>query len=487
MEIKNFKQLNTYNLLFCLIISGIIFILFKNVSSFNNLLGELNLAEEGYNPKPETCYVYFCRSAIIPYLYYLLLDTFSINIIIFLQIFLLILFAFIIRNNLINFNLNSWVANFLFLILILNPKFLKYSFSTQEESFYVPSLLIGISTIFLFFLKKNKKNLIYLNLAFALLVLIREAGIIFYIPLILINIHYLIHIDNRDYKNKLYLSVVIISILFSPKIINNSLTNYLNPEKINNHYFSMHALTSLISKQENNLKNIDDNLTRFINDRITKLNNIRKLENLDRIKRLNFECIIFPAMNNLSYLHPKIINFYENNYKKNLNKKLFSIYIKNFFQNPGIFLIKFHECFFGNFLMVELLTKEEMSEMKKILNNSIFDKDDKRIIERFHKISKNFYSVIEPIRFLNYFVLFITTISIIISTYSLFKNKNDKFAILSIIFFIMYYLVIHLHVNLISVQVRWFFTYYPLLIFSNLKIIELINSFIFKRIFNLNK
>ena len=155
MEIKNFKQLNTYNLLFCLIISGIIFILFKNVSSFNNLLGELNLAEEGYNPKPETCYVYFCRSAIIPYLYYLLLDTFSINIIIFLQIFLLILFAFIIRNNLINFNLNSWVANFLFLILILNPKFLKYSFSTQEESFYVPSLLIGISTIFLFFLKKK--------------------------------------------------------------------------------------------------------------------------------------------------------------------------------------------------------------------------------------------------------------------------------------------------------------------------------------------
>ncbi len=487
MEIKNFKQLNIYNLLFCLITSGIIFILFKNTTSFNNLLGELNLSEEGYNSKPETCYIYFCRAAIIPYLYYLLLDSLSINIIIYLQIFLLVLFAFLIRNNLINFNLNSWIANFLFLILVLNPKFLKYSFSTQEESFYVPALLLGISTIFLFFLKKNTKNLIYLNLAFALVVLIREAGIIFYIPLILINIHYLIQIDNRDYKKKLYLSVVIISILFSPKIINNSLTNYLNPEKINNHYFSMHALTSLISKQENNLKNIDDNLTRLINDRITKLNNIRKLDNLDRIKRLNFECIIFPAMNNLSYLHPKIINFYKNNYKKNLNKELFSIYMENFFKNPGIFLIKFHECFFGNFLMVELLTKEEMSEMKKILNNSIFDKDDKRIIERFHKISKNYFSVIEPIRFLNYFILFITILSIIISIFSLFKNKNDKFAILSILFFTMYYLVIHLHVNLISVQVRWFFTYYPLLIFSNLKIIELINSFIFKKIFNLNK
>ena len=46
----------------------------------------------------------------------------------------------------------------------------------------------------------------------------------------------------------------------------------------------------------------------------------------------------------------------------------------------------------------------------------------------------------------------------------------------------MYYLVIHLHVNLISVQVRWFFTYYPILIFSNLKIIEIINTFISRKL-----
>jgi hypothetical protein len=242
----------------------------------------------------------------------------------------------------------------------------------------------------------------------------------------------------------------------------------------------MHALTSLISKQENFQNNNDDNLSELINNRITKLNNIREIKNLDKIKKLNFECIIFPAMNNLSYLHPKILNFYENNHQEDLNKQLFGLYLKNFLKNPSIFLIKFHQCFFANFLMAELLTKEEMDDMEKILRNSVFDNDDKRIIERFHKISKNHYNVIEPLRIINISILVITLISIIISIKSLVRNKKDKFALLSILFFCMYYLTIHLHVNLISVQVRWFFTYYPLLIFSNLKIIELVNLFFIK-------
>ena len=38
--------------------------------------------------------------------------------------------------------------------------------------------------------------------------------------------------------------------------------------------------------------------------------------------------------------------------------------------------------------MVELLTKKEIDDMKKIIANPNFDNDDKRIIERFHKISK---------------------------------------------------------------------------------------------------
>ena len=85
-------------------------------------------------------------------------------------------------------------------------------------------------------------------------------------------------------------------------------------------------------------------------------------------------------MNNLSYQHPSIINFYENNYQKNLNEKLFILYLKFFFKDLG-----------------------------------------------------------------------------------------------------MYYLIINPHVNLISVQTRFFFTYYPLLIFSNLKIIELIDLSLIKR------
>ncbi len=482
MQIKNPRELNKYDALFCLIFSVIIFFLFNNVSLFNSTLGELNLPKNilDSEPKPDICYVYFCRAALTPYLYYLLLNFINVDFIIFLQIYLLVSVTFLIRIKLINLNLSTWLVNFLFIIIFINPKFLKYSFSTQEESFYIPALLFGIASLIGFILKKNVKNLIYLNISFALIVLIREAGIIFYFLIIIINIYYFTKIDNRKYKKKISLTFLIFIILISPIIINKNLTNYLVQKKINNHYFSMHALTSLISKQEN-LQNNDDSLSILINNRIAKLNNIREIKDLNKVQRFHFECVIFPALNNLSYLHPEILSFYENNYQENLNKKLFALYIENFIKNSGNFLIKFNQCFFSNFLLVEILTKEEMTGMKKILINPIFDNDDKRIIKRFHEISKNYYNLIKPIRILNLIVLTITFISIIISIKSLAQNKNDKFAMLSILFFCMYYLVINLHVNLTHVQVRFFFTYYPLLIFSNLKIIELTNLFFEKK------
>ena len=488
MEINNLKRFNIFNIIFCLIFSIIIFFLFNNISFFNNLLGEINLSDgmgftdNGIVSKPVSCNEYFfCRAPTIPHLYYYLLNTFNIDFVIFLQIFILVSTTFLIRIKLINLNLSPWIASFLFIIIAINPKILKYSFGTQEESFYVPALLFAISSLIEFILKKNTKNLINLNLSFALIVLIREAGIAFYFLLVLINIYYLIKIDNRSYKKKISLSIIAFLILISPQAINKSVTNQLNSDEINNHYFSMHALTSLISKQENYKNDNNSDLSKLINNRIIKLNKIREIENLDKNKKLNFECIIFPAMNNLSYLHPEILNFYKNNHQLNLNKQLFVLYTKNFFKNPNIFLIKFNQCFFANFLLVELLTKEEMNDMEKILRNPVFDYDDKRIIKRFHKISKNYYNVIEPLRTINITILVITLFSIMISIKSLIQNKKDKFAILSILFFCMYYLVINLHVNLISVQVRWFFTYYPLLIFSNLKIIELVNLFFIKK------
>jgi len=490
MEIENIKKFNKFDIIICLILSGIIFFSFNYLSFLNDLLGEINLSdgmgftENGIVTKPVSCNDYFfCRSPTIPYLYYYLLSTISIDFVIFLQIFFLVLATFLIRIKMINLNVRSWFASFIFFIIVFNPKILKYSFGTQEESFYIPALLFGISSLIQFILKKDNKNLIYLNLFFALIVLIREAGIAFYFLLVLINIYYLIKIFNKSYREKILLAIISFIILISPQVINKSLTSQLNTEEINNHYFSMHALTSLISKQEkyNNYFDDDSDLSNLIKDRIIKLNKIRDIENLDKHKKLNFECIIFPAMNNLSYLHPKILDFYEKNNKEDLNKQLFILYIKNFFKNPDIFLLKFNKCFYANFLLVELLSKKEMNDMEIILKNPIFDTDDKRIIERFHKISKNYYNIIEPLRIVNIIILVITLISIIISIKSLLTNKKDKFAILSILFFCMYYLVINLHVNLISVQVRWFFTYYPLLIFSNLKIIELINLFFLKK------
>ena len=488
MQVNNLRKFNKYDILFCFIFSIIIFFLFNNISFFNNLLGEINLSDlmgytdNGTASKPKPCNDYFfCRAPVIPYLYYLLFSFISINFVIFLQIFLLVSATFLIRIKLINLNLSSWIASFLFFILVINPKTLKYSFGTQDESFYIPALLLSISSLIEFVLKKDAKNLIYLNLTFALIVLIREAGIAFYFLLILINIYYLVKIDKNNYKKKISLIIIAFLILILPQTINKNLTNHLNIKKINNHYFSMHALTSLISKQENYKDDNNTDLSKLINNRIIKLNKIRDIKNLDKNNKLNFECVLFPAMNNLAYLHPEILNFYENNHQKDLNKQLFVLYTKNFFNNPNIFLMKFHQCFFANFLLAELLTKKEMSDMQKILRNPVFDNDDIRIIERFHKVSKNYYNVIEPIRIISFSVFIITLISIIISIKSITQNRKDKFALLSILFFCMYYLVINLHVNLISVQVRWFFTYYPLLIFSNLKIIELVNLFFIKK------
>jgi len=494
MAIKNLRNLNKYDVILCLIFSIIIFFLFNNISFFKNLLGEVNLTDgmgftnNGVVTKPISCNDYFfCRAPTIPYLYYYLLNTITVDFVIFLQIFLLVLATFLIRVELINLNLSLWIINFLFIIIIINPKILKYSLGTQEESFYIPALLFVISSLIKFILKKNIKNLIYLNLSFALMVLIREAGIILYFLPIILNVYYLIKLNDSSYKKKLSFITIFFLILISPQVINKSLTNHLNHDQIKNHYFSMHALTSFISKKENYKIDNDSDLSKLIHNRIIKLNKIREIENLDKIKKLNFECIIFPAMNNLSYLHPQILNFYKKNHQKNLNKQLFALYLKNILVNPNIFFMKFNQCFFANFFMAELLTKEEMDDIEKILENPIFDYDDKRIMERFHKISKNFYNVIEPIRIINISILAITFFSILISTISLIKNKKDKFALLSILFFSMYYLVINLHVNLISVQARWFFTYFPFLIFSNLKIIELVNLFFIKKHFNFDQ
>ena len=140
MEIENFKKLNLNNLLICLLFSLVIFYLFKNFPFFSNFLGQINLLEEGINPRPETCYNFFCRAAIIPYLYYLLLNFLKLDILIFFQVFLLIFSSFLIRINLINLKINSLVANILFLIIVFNPKILKYSFGIRRI-FFIPVII----------------------------------------------------------------------------------------------------------------------------------------------------------------------------------------------------------------------------------------------------------------------------------------------------------------------------------------------------------
>ena len=97
MKNNSLKKFNIYNTIFCLIFSIIVFFLFNNISFFNNLLGEVNIGGGTGASKPLVCNDYFfCRAPTIPYLYYYLLNTFNIDFVIFLQIFILISTTFLI-------------------------------------------------------------------------------------------------------------------------------------------------------------------------------------------------------------------------------------------------------------------------------------------------------------------------------------------------------------------------------------------------------
>ena len=282
--------------------------------------------------------------------------------------------------------------------------------------------------------------------------LIRPGAIIFYIVIIIINIFYLSKINNKNYVTKIIYSFVLSIILFSPFLVNISLNNKIETTKENNNYFSIHAISSLISKQKK----------------------------FDLIPNLYFECIIFPAINIVLNNDPQIKNFFKSDYSKDLNKKILILYVKNFIKRPSDFLLISQQCFFANSLIINILTKKEINEVEKILSNPFINFNDKIVVNSFLENSKNYSSVAKQTRFIAIFLFITTLISLIISIKSILSNKNDKFAILSIIFFIMYYLIVILHTNLLYIQTRWFFTYYPLLIFSNLKSIELASLFIKK-------
>ena len=280
------RKLNKYDILFCIIYSIGLLFLFNNAPYINNLLGIADIYDNFSKPSCDSN-TYFCRPLFIQFLYFYLSKFLNIDLIIFIQIFLLIFSTLSIRINLINLKLNTWIINLLCLSLIINPKILKYSLSTMEEAFYLPCLLFIISLIIKFISKTNLKNLIYLNLFIALLFLIRPGAVIFYLLIMIINIIYLIKINNKSYKKKALSSLIFFIILISPFLLNKILNNNLDSKKNINNYFGMQAISSLIAKQKKELNN--DTTSQFINSRIEKLNNIRQIEKLDLIPNLYFE------------------------------------------------------------------------------------------------------------------------------------------------------------------------------------------------------
>ena len=420
MLINKTRSLSSYDIGLSIIISLLIYLLFSNFSILNDLLGSTSVNNSFKKPYCDETN-YFCRPAFVKFIYYYLGKLINIDVIIYFQIYLYVFSITLIRIQCVNLKLNEWIINILVIILLFNPKNLKYVFSTEEESFYLPILLIIISLIIKLIVEKKYKNLIYFNIAFAILLLVRPAAIIFYIIALPINIVYLINIKKDIFKNFYFISLFCLMILIVPFFVNNSLNKHYISKSVNNNYFSMHALSSLIAKQKNT--HFEDEISQLINIQITKLNEVRKIGNFNLTSKLHFECVIFPAMNNPIYKEKLILNFFQINKKLNLNKKLFNLYVKNFLKNPATFLWSFQQCFFANSMLADILTQKETDDINKILLNSIFNDNDKRIILDFQDDTKNYKNVITKIRFFNLCLLSISIISFILSIKSIISKK----------------------------------------------------------------
>ena len=455
------------NLLF-LILTILLFYLYQDISFLKKLLGKISI-ENSVDLK-SICSEYFCRNFLYQYIKYIFFKFLSFKILIFFQIYLLIFSSFYLKKSLDKININSFFNWVIFVFLIINPKLLKYSFSIMEESIYIPTLILFCSFLINYLKHKNYSDLIFLVFFSTILLSLKSIAIFFYIFVICLIFLNLSKLKKIRPTIKLFNLIIILII---PFFLNSISHFFFKKSNTQNHYLKIHVVSSLPVILKNKKLIVENELENLIVDRSKKIQEIRKIVSNDQKNLIYFECVIFPAINNLIYDDPEIIKFFNTNKYNDINYELISVYFKSFLSNPIHFIKRYHKCFYANFIMAEFLTEEEYNNISKIVETENLEPHDKFIIKSFIKNSKNYFNIINYFRVIGIIILVTTLFSLTNSIYDFIIKKNKNYtSLLSIIFFLLFYLIINIHVNLVHVQSRWLFTYLPLLILSNLKILE---------------
>ena len=134
--------------------------------------------------------------------------------------------------------------------------------------------------------------------------------------------------------------------------------------------------------------------------------------------------------------------------------------------------------------MAEFLSKQNYEKNLDYIKGNIFEKNEKEIVNSFNKNSKKYYEIITYLKIQNSILLIAMIYSFSASLVNVYKSKKNykyKIAKINIVFFLIYVLVIFLHVNIVHVQSRWFFTYFPISILSCLYLIKQTTLYIERR------
>ena len=123
-----------------LFLSIIIFFIYGDHSKLHFLIGEIDEIKKG--EILNNCGEVFCRGLIYNIFVYFFFNIFEIKeTVIFIQIFFLVFSTIHLYNQLRKIQIHKLLNFFIIILILLNPKLIRYSFNHGEESLIIPIII----------------------------------------------------------------------------------------------------------------------------------------------------------------------------------------------------------------------------------------------------------------------------------------------------------------------------------------------------------
>ena len=456
-----------------ILISILIFFIYGDNSKLHFLLGEIDEIKK--IKILNDCTEIFCRGVIYNVFVYVFFNILNIKeTVILAQIFLLVFATNHLCNQLSKNKINKLINFFIIIFILINPKLLKYSFNHGEEGLIIPMLILYCSYILKFIVKKKKITYIKLNIITVFITLIKLGTL----PLILFTF-VLTYFLKYSFKKKFFISLLSISIILLFLILNSYYLIKLDKTYKKNYYLYIHVLSAAIS-HSNLILQEKGKINELIDKKIIRKKIIKDEISKDYNNQLFFQCIIFPALNNYIYTDVDISEIFKNDINSYSISEIPRNYIKRFFKEPLNFFVHYSECLYANFLFIEFQNEDIFIKNLPLLTNQNLTRHEREIIKSFLINSPSKFKIISFVRLVGIFILISFLVSFFISFkgFMLDKKKTDLDKC-NIIYFFIYLFLIFIHVNLVHVQTRWFFSYFPIVMISiSILANKIINSYL---------